>query len=323
MDKENRSEPASRRVRYGLIGALLGTGAPVGLLILSALRARRWPSSRWLASELRLRPFLYSYLSLSTTTAFALFGRLLGHREELLEASRRELDRLHEELAAVIAHDLRNPINAILMQIDLLIERGDGSEVRVPVSTLESIQRSGRRLAQMVRDLLDVSQIEADRLSLQRRPVALAEEVSTLIESIRPTLGAHPVELRQVGPVPPVDVDPNRFDQVVVNLLENAAKSSDAETPIRLELAPAAGGVLISVADRGSGILPEDLPRLFDRFYQAKRARAKKVGLGLGLYIVKGLVEAHGGRIWVRSVVGEGSTFYVWLPISAAGPSPK
>ena len=109
-------------------------------------------------------------------------------------------------------------------------------------------------------------------------------------------------------------VDPARFDQVLINLIENAAKYSPQGTPIQVTIEGAQGGAVVTVEDRGAGIAADDLPRLFDRFYQAPRARSHNSGLGLGLYIAKGLVECHGGRIWVDSRPGQGSRFHVWMP---------
>jgi signal transduction histidine kinase len=108
--------------------------------------------------------------------------------------------------------------------------------------------------------------------------------------------------------------DPRRVDQIVTNLVENASKYASEGTPIRITVAAADGGVALSVHDEGPGIASEELPRLFDRYFQTRRARAKRRGLGLGLFIAKGLVEAHGGTITVESVPGEGSTFRIWLP---------
>jgi signal transduction histidine kinase len=134
------------------------------------------------------------------------------------------------------------------------------------------------------------------------------------MDRIRPTLGTHAVELRFEGGRLDVNADPVRFDQILTNLLENAAKYSGEGLPIVVHARPEGRGVLIAVEDKGTGISPAELGRLFERFYQARRAREKKSGLGLGLYITKGLVEAHGGRMDVRSQVGRGSTFSVWLP---------
>jgi signal transduction histidine kinase len=135
-----------------------------------------------------------------------------------------------------------------------------------------------------------------------------------VLKQVELTLGDRRVSLRVDDETPPVSVDPLRLDQVLTNVLENAAKYSTEGAPIELRVSASSGGAEVAVTDHGPGIDPEDMPRLFDRYYQTQRAREKKSGLGLGLYITKGLVEAHGGRMWVESTRGVGSTFYLWLP---------
>ena len=111
-----------------------------------------------------------------------------------------------------------------------------------------------------------------------------------------------------------MEADPLRLGQVLTNLLENAAKFSGEGTPIRVVIEPAGRGAALCVEDRGPGIPPEEVPRLFDRYFQAQRARTKRRGLGLGLFITKGLVEAHGGAITAESGLGAGTVFRGWLP---------
>jgi len=230
----------------------------------------------------------------------------------------KELERLREEFAAVIAHDLRNPANTIQIAVDYVLAGARGTHVRVPADILHRMRRAAARLGDMVTDLLDASRIEARRLNLVKKAVPLANAVSTLLHEIRPTLGDHPTNVQIEGRPLPVLMDPLRLDQILTNLVDNAAKYSSAGAPIQITIAAADDGAVVSVRDSGPGIAAEDLPRLFDRFYQAKRAREKKSGLGLGLYITKGLVEAHGGRIWIDSTQGHGSTFHVWLPTAPA-----
>jgi signal transduction histidine kinase len=166
----------------------------------------------------------------------------------------------------------------------------------------------------MVSDLLDAACIEASRLELDRTRIALPAAMESLLNQLRPTVGNHVLDVRFEGEPPPIFADPYRLDQILTNIVDNAAKYSPEETPIHITVKTSGGGVMISVRDHGIGITPEEIPHLFDRFYQAKRARAQKTGLGLGLYITKGLVEAGGGQIRVESIPGEGTTFYVWLP---------
>ena len=256
----------------------------------------------------------YLYMAFSTPLAFAVFGSVLGRKQEQIRRSHEEIERLREEFAAVVAHDLRNPIQNILLEVDLLLRKAEGEEARVPVAALDRLRRGARRLSEMVADLLDATRIEAARLRVEPQPTSLAEAVSALIERIRPALGPHVVELSAEEGVPVVSVDPLRLDQIVTNLVENAAKYSPGGAPIHVRLGMREGGATLAVQDHGQGIRGEEMPRLFDRFYQTKRARAKKVGLGLGLYITKGLVEAHGGQITVNSQPERGSTFTVWFP---------
>jgi len=253
-------------------------------------------------------------MAVATPLVFALFGRALGLREERLTRAQNEVQRLREEFVAVVAHDLRNPINAIGLQVDQLLRRGGQREIHVDREALLRVRHSAARLAEMVTDLLDAACIDASRVSLQREPIDSLRAVRTLVERIRPTLGDHPIDL--YGDEAPLVVlaDPVRLDQIVTNLLDNAAKYSPPCAPISVAVERADGGVSITVTDRGAGIAVEDQARLFDRFYQTKRARALRSGLGLGLFITRGLVEAQGGRITVESVLESGSTFRVWFP---------
>jgi signal transduction histidine kinase len=234
---------------------------------------------------------------------------------QLAEQAHEELDRVHDEFAAIIAHDLRSPVGALLLQLDALLERAKRDEgPSVPLATLERMRRSVSRMAQMTDDLLDVSRIELERLSLDREPLPPGAALQSLVAQLAPVLAGHPVSLAVRGRPAAVLADPARFDQIFTNLLENAAKYSAPGSPIQVVIEEGDHGVTVSIEDRGPGIAAEELPRLFDRFYQAPRARAQKSGLGLGLYIVRGLVEGHGGRIWAESQPGEGSCFHVWLP---------
>lgn len=291
---------------YSAAGAALGMGAPLGFLALALIAGRKRTSSvRW----------SYGYMTLATPVVFALFGRALGREEERRRSIAQDIQKLRDEFVSVVAHDLRNPLQAILLQVDALIRHADGSDTAVvPVKALRRVQSGGERLSQMVDDLLDASRIEASRISLQLRAVDLVDAVDALLDRMRPMLGGHRTEIEVEGAPLPVLADPSRLDQILTNLIENAAKYSDVGAPIRIVVRPEQKGTLVSVDDQGPGIAAAELPRLFDRFYQTQRARQKKTGLGLGLYITKGLIDAHGGRIDVRSELGKGSSFSVWLP---------
>jgi PAS domain S-box-containing protein len=226
----------------------------------------------------------------------------------------KEIQRLREEFAAVVAHDLRTPIAAISLQAAILKTMRGPEGSPALWAAIGRIESNAARLAEMTNDLLDASRIESGRLTLDRRPIDLAEAARNLVDRLRPTFGRHPVTLVTQEQVPVPALDPLRFDQILGNLLENAAKFSPGESPIEVRIAARDGGAVISVEDHGMGVAPDELPHLFDRFYQSKRARQHRTGLGLGLYITKGLVEAHGGRLWLESVSHRGTTFHIWFP---------
>jgi signal transduction histidine kinase len=302
--------PTRQASRFALAGALLSIGAPLGLIALRQLTPRPRRSIR---ADVRQNAWTYAYVTGATAGVFALFGFVLGRRADTLVRVHEQVRRLQDEFNAVVAHDLRGPINALRLQSELLLEKAEGGEIRAPASAIERIRRATTDLARMTEDLLDAGRIESGRLRIDARPVPLVEAARDLIEQLRPALQPHPITV-EGDAAPPALVDPSRFDQILTNLVDNACKYSPPEAPVRVSIRPAEGGVEVAVSDRGMGIAPADIPLLFDRFYQTRRARAQKSGLGLGLYITKGLVEAQRGRITVESVVDQGSTFRVWLP---------
>jgi signal transduction histidine kinase len=224
----------------------------------------------------------------------------------------KELERLREQFVAMVAHDLRNPIQTILMQIGML--RRIGTIPAAYQGPFDRIERSAKRLAQMTHDLLDAARIELSEVRLSRRRVDVGEAVRALVEQAGPSFGERPIAIEVAGEPGDAWIDPSRFEQILVNLLENAAKYSPPGSPIEIRVAARDQGIEVAVVDHGMGIAEAEMGRLFDRFYQGRRAREAKSGLGLGLYIVHGLIEAHGGRIDVESRVGAGSTFRVWFP---------
>jgi PAS domain S-box-containing protein len=231
----------------------------------------------------------------------------------------KQLQHLRQDFLAMVAHDLRTPLQSVLLQLEALLLRTQGEAASVPRTTLKAMQRNGRQLERLVGDLLDASRIDAHGIALELTTVKLPELASTIVSQVEGTLGTHRISIEVSGSPPPVRADPRRVEQIVTNLLENASKYSTEGTPIRIVIARSGGGVTLAVQDQGPGISPEDLPRLFDRYFQTRRAQASRRGLGLGLFITKGLVEAHGGTIEAESIRNVGSTFRVWLPAAARG----
>ena len=230
----------------------------------------------------------------------------------------KELQRLRDEWTSVIAHDLRQPIGTILMASDFLPElRGEGMTDKER-TLVDRVHAAGLTLRRMVDDLLDMSLLEADRLKLECTSIGPASLVRETVARLAHLPGIERVHVSADDNLSPVLVDPMRMEQVVTNLVTNAIKYGDERSDISIRVTERAGESEISVTNRGRGIGPEELPRLFNRFMRSKEARGSAVaGLGLGLYIAKGVVQAHGGRLWAESTPGETTTFHIALPVSA------
>jgi PAS domain S-box-containing protein len=236
--------------------------------------------------------------------------------KEIEEALRRAV-RAHEEVLGIVAHDLRNPLNTILLQLQLLARPGKELEPCEP-KALQRIRATAMRMNRLIQDLLDVVRI--DGRSLSHEPVWLSAQslLADLLEAQQKAVSEAGMALRLEirGELPDIWADHDRLLQVLENLIGNAIKFAGPGTDVRVGAAPRGSEVLFWVADSGAGIPAEDLPHLFDRFWQARKT--DKRGAGLGLAIVKGIVEAHGGRVWVESQAGVGTTFFFTMPVAAA-----
>jgi signal transduction histidine kinase/DNA-binding NarL/FixJ family response regulator len=224
--------------------------------------------------------------------------------------------RLRDEVLGFVTHDLRNPLSAIQMLAELLSEPELSADDRL--RHVDRIVRSAEQMDRLIQDLLDVSAAESGRLTLSPAPLEPAGFAREAAEMLGPVARARGVDLRVDVPegLSVVEADPDRLLRVVANLLENAMKHTPPGGEVTLSADSDADGVRFAVTDRGPGIATEHLERVFDRFWQASRTR--RGGAGLGLAISRGIVEAHGGRIWVESEPGAGSTFYFTLPRTGA-----
>ncbi len=246
----------------------------------------------------------------------------LSARAEALADS----DRRKDEFLAMLGHELRNPLGAIANAAHVLKQIGpDDPPVR---RSIEVIQRQLQHLVRLVDDLLDVSRITRGKVELRRERIDLREAVRHAAETLRPVVAAKNHELRVSLPPEPLllDADVTRLEQVIGNLLRNAAKYTDAGGRIDVEARSAGGEAVVLVRDNGMGISPELLPRIFDLFTQGEQGLDRTgAGLGIGLTLVRRLVEMHGGRVEVRSEgEGLGAEFVVRLPLGEAlTPGPR
>jgi signal transduction histidine kinase/integral membrane sensor domain MASE1 len=239
---------------------------------------------------------------------------LRQRNEALMEADRRK-----DEFLATLAHELRNPLAPIRNAVEIL--RRAGSDPVALASVRELMERQVAQMARLIDDLLDLSRISHNRLQLRRDTVALRDVVESAIETSRPLMDERRHELTVELPDTPVwlHADLTRLAQVLVNLLNNSAKYTEPGGRIRLSARCEQSEVLISVEDNGIGIPADMLPRVFDMFTQADRTLDhSRGGLGIGLTLVRRLVEMHAGKIEVRSVRGQGTTFIIRLPVLSA-----
>jgi signal transduction histidine kinase len=311
--RENPDGAVAYRARN--IGAVLA--APItagerrlGVLIFSAVRAPIFASS-----DIELAGLL------ADQAAVVLESRALIDHATRVRA-REEATRLKEDFLSAAAHDLKTPLTTVVAQAEFL-ERRAVREPSAPadLAGIRRVVRESKRLAGLVGDLLDATRLEQGGLIGEREPVdlaTLAQEICAhdtadpgicLVEASAPVVGAY---------------DRRRIEQLLQNLVENAKKYSPDRTPITIRVWQEDSEARIAVEDSGIGIPAADLPRIFERFSRASNVDHKRFhGMGLGLFICRGIVEEHGGRIWVESEVGNGSTFHVGLPIADGGGSTR
>lgn len=222
-----------------------------------------------------------------------------------------------DEVLGVVAHDLRNPLGTILLQTAILRMPELAGE-RPAASAADKIDRAARHMERLIQDLMDVASLEAGGLSIARGRVDAGGAVAELVETQKPLAASRSIELRiDLAPhLGKVHADRDRLLQILENLVGNALKFTSPGGRVTVSAANSGGEVLFRVADTGAGIAAGDLPHVFDRFWQARKVGRQ--GVGLGLPIVKGLVKAHGGRIWVESPLGVGTTFFFTLPLAPA-----
>jgi signal transduction histidine kinase len=266
------------------------------------------------------QPDAFDEPALATLTRLADQIALVAHSNQLLSQQRqtverlRELDQMKSDFVAITSHELRTPLTAIRGFVNTLIRNRDRISERQVVDFMHIIDRQTARLARLVEDMLLVSRIEAGTVRLHAEQVDLERFLGDVVDAFRPEDRAR-ITLSVQADDEPVRIDPDRTDQVLRNLVDNALKFSPEDGPVAVTALVRDRSIHLTVSDRGLGIAPEQIPHIFERFHQAEDVLTREAeGAGLGLYITKRLVEAMGGTIEVRSRVGAGSTFSVTLP---------
>jgi signal transduction histidine kinase len=247
-------------------------------------------------------------------------AELAQRRAELEREQARQ--QVRQEFVGIVSHELKTPVAVIKAYVEALLDRaehhGDAEGARI----LARVEEQAERMLDLINDLLDLQRLQSGLIALEESRFDLAELAVHVAEELQATTAMHRLSVHADAPVV-VHADRRRIEEVLVNLLENAIKYSPQGGAItvmarRVPRHDGAGEqAVVAVSDRGIGIAPADLPHVFERFYQAAGGRLHKGvrGLGVGLFIAREIVELHGGAMWVESAEGEGSTFYLTLPI--------
>ena len=288
-------------------GEMPGNRAFRGETITGELLVIRWPDGRTL------------WVAASAAPIEARAGKTLGAVVTFTDLTAlRQLQEQQEDLVRAISHDLRSPLTVVLGHGQILYQALSRGKINLRRrSSADAIILAARQMNSMIRNLADSARMEAGELELNMSAIEIPALVLDIKERLAEILDVHRVRVEAAEGLPPVLADPDRLERILTNLLTNALKYSDPNTDVTARISLQGEQVVTSVSDHGEGIPAEEISRLFQRYGRTQQSRHRQDSLGLGLYITKGLVEAHGGTIWVKSEVGKGSTFCFSLP--AAG----
>jgi signal transduction histidine kinase len=247
----------------------------------------------------------------------------LGNAFNYMAEELASLDQLRKDFVANVSHDLRSPLTSIRGYIKALLDKTipPGKELHY----LQLVNMQIERLIKLVNDLLDITRLDAGQLELRRIRFDLKERVRKVIAAMEPEFARKKLSIALLPDTEEqvhVFADPDRIDQVMSNLLQNAVQFSPVGGSLEVRLEQSAERVRVSVVDEGPGIPREELPHIWERFYKADKARSHAVGTGIGLSIVKHILDLHGAPIEVQSEVGRGSTFTFTLPLFPADRDP-
>ena len=237
----------------------------------------------------------------------------------LEDASHAEAARQSEVLKSALldslAHDIKTPLTSIKAAVTSLLENPPEADREL----LTIINEEADRLNQLAAEVVEMARIDAGKLHLEKQPVAVAELIAGALSDLALPLRGRPLTLHVPDDLPAAEADRDFAGQVVKQFVENALKYSPAGSPLDISAKLQGGKIVIGVADRGPGIEENERSRIFDKFYRGRRHRFDTMGTGMGLAIAKGIVEAHGERIWVESEPGQGAVFYFSLAASGGG----
>jgi two-component system phosphate regulon sensor histidine kinase PhoR len=284
---------------------------------LAQLLTRLEPERRVLSCELEVGGSEARYFEVSAATVFDREGRAQGTIFVFHDLTRiRQLENTRREFVANVSHELRTPLSLIKGYVETLMD-GAITDPELSAKFLQTIERHSNRLTNLIEDLLTISRLESGQITLQMKSILLRPFASSLIGELQTRAKERGTTI--VNEIPDQltgRADPDRLEQVFVNLVENAIKYGRANGRVTVKGRTLNGHVELCVADNGPGIPAEARERIFERFYRIDKARSREAGgTGLGLAIVKHIVQSHGGKVWVESGPGQGAHFYFTLPV--------
>jgi two-component system sensor histidine kinase KdpD len=250
--------------------------------------------------------------ALGAHAAAAIERTMLSERSEAARVEA-EAERLRTSLLSSLSHDLRTPLATIEGAASTLLQQGTALPPEVEQDMAESILEESRRMTRLVSNLLDMIRVETGALAVQKAWQPLEEALGVALLRLDALLSSHAVDIRLPADLPLVPIDELLIEQVFINLLENAIKYTPPNTPISVEAWQEDGAVMVEVADGGAGIAPGSEEAVFRKFYRA--GGGSEGGAGLGLTICRGIITAHGGRIWVEQRSGKGAAFRFTIPL--------
>jgi len=230
----------------------------------------------------------------------------------------RELEQVKSDFVSTVSHELRTPLTSIKAYIATLRRDDVEFDDQTRQEFLRVVEEETDRLTRLISDILDVSRIESGRLELKKRKFDMARLVRIVTDKMQSQASNHHISLESPDGITPVGGDPDKIEQVVMNLVDNAVKYSPSGGEINVTLEARHRKLEFSVRDQGVGIPEDQIPHIFEKFHRVdNRATREVYGTGLGLYVSKSIVESHGGTIWAESELGKGSTFHFTLPLSS------
>lgn len=319
---EDRDKPMDER--WAMVRPETPDGKPLSLTDERVSRALQYgETTRGVIAKLHPRTGETVWVSVSAAPIRGPHGEIAGIVFTFSDiTAQHNLQEQREDLLRTVSHDLRNPLAGVLGQAQLCERRLAKAGMERERESAQTIISAAQRMDTMIQDLVDVARSEAGQIRLERQPVDMRTFTLDLKQRLAASLETARIDVQVPEGLPPASADPARLERILTNLWSNALKYSAPGTPVTVNARQEGNRIITSITDRGPGIPPEELPRLFERYYRAETARQQRGGVGLGLYTARTLVEAHGGRIWAESTVGVGSTFSFSLPIHDASASP-